>query len=318
LATLGAAGALFLTVANAASPSGRIVSVDTSNYPRIGLTVVSSAVLSRAPLVTENGSPVTALTGTSLSEEKSIVLAVDRSESMHGRSLADAVAAARAFVAAKSPSDRIAVVTFASRARFVSQLSATAANADAALRSIRVDTRYGTTLNDAIVQAATALKKESSGGRVIILVTDGQETTSKATLKDAIKAARQANAAVYPIAIRSNTFSPAPLRRLALQTGGSYYAAAKSSALRAIYTAIANVLRRTWRLQYLTAARPGDQLNLRVAGPDTATTTRFRIPGSSHPQSSSAISTITMLLLLALAAIGLTLLIPRLRHAHYR
>jgi VWFA-related protein len=302
-------------LAGEASASARIVSIDTSSYPHISLTVVTSAVLSHPPPVTENGSPVTDLTGTSFSDSKSIVLAVDRSQSMHGRSLTDAVAAARAFVAAKAASDEVAVETFASQTSLLSQLSSMPASADAALRSIKVDTKYGTTLNDAIVHATTTLRKARPGGRVIILVTDGQETTSKSTLEDAVKAARQANATVYPIAIRTSTFSPAPLRKLANETGGTYYAAEKSSALRAIYGAIAKVLRRTWRLQYFTAARPGDHLHLRIAGTDGATTTSVRIPGGNHPHRSSAVSTVTLFLLLTLAAISLTLLIPRLRRA---
>jgi hypothetical protein len=43
---------------------------------------------------------------------------------------------------------------------------------------------------------------------VIVLVTDGQETKSHATLEQPIHGARKAHALVYPIAIESKAFSP--------------------------------------------------------------------------------------------------------------
>src|SRR5207244_502607 len=48
-------------------------------------------------------------------------------------------------------------------------------------------------------------------------------------------------------------------------TGGSYHAAASSGTLTAIYGSIAQELRHTWRLRYLTTARPGDTLHLKAS-----------------------------------------------------
>jgi tight adherence protein B len=45
------------------------------------------------------------------------------------------------------------------------------------------------------------------------------------------------------------------------------YTAATSAALSQIYAQVSSELRRTWRLQYLTAARPGDVLHLRATLP---------------------------------------------------
>ena len=77
------------------------------------------------------------------------------------------------------------------------------------------------------------------------------KTTSKATLAQAIHAARAARASVYPVAIESGDFSPAPLRQLARRTGGSFYAARSSKALKSIYARISQELRRTWRVEYV-------------------------------------------------------------------
>ena len=111
---------------------------------------------------------------------------------------------------------------------------------------------------------------------MLVLLTDGQEVTSEASLKEAIEAALDAGVAVYPIAIESPSFSPRPLKQLAKATGGRYSGAASTSALHRIYTSLAQELRRTWRLSYVTSARPGERLVLAAAGARAATV----VPGT--------------------------------------
>ena len=68
-----------------------------------------------APKLRENGGPVAGLKAENLGRAKSIVLAIDRSQSMTGAPLANAIGAARAFLAAKPAEDRIAIATFATQ-----------------------------------------------------------------------------------------------------------------------------------------------------------------------------------------------------------
>ena len=149
-------------------------------------------------------------------------------------------------------------------------------------------------------KASQMLAGTGTGGRVLVLVTDGQETTSHATLKGAIQAARKAHVAVYPVGIESISFSPAPLKRLASSTGGTYHGARSSSALTSIYATISNELRRTWQIQYVTAARPGDQINVKVTAPGygTANSTATLAGAASKPPSSNT----GLLIAFALAA----------------
>ena len=175
---------------------------------------------------------------------------------MRGKALPKAIAAASRFVALKPERDRIAIVTFASQTIVATKLSSSAIDADSVLPTlIPGDSRYGTTLYDAIVLSSRMLARSGSPGRVILLVTDGQETTSKATLGQAIRAARKAHALVYTVAIESRAFSPGPLKKLARQTGGTYYGASSSAELPAIYEGIARRLSRTWRS---STSRPPD------------------------------------------------------------
>jgi tight adherence protein B len=218
---------------------------------------------------------------TNLGRAKSIVLAVDRSRSMEGQPLADAVEAARAFVAAKPVEDRIAIATYGTEPLFLTGFQTSTTDADSALRSIAVDDVQGTKLYDALVLSANALASERYLGRVIIIVTDGNETRSEATLEETIAAAQNAGVAVYVVGIESRLFNPEPLQQLADETGGNYYSAASTAALSEVYTSIAEELSRTWRLEYVTTALPSEEIALAVeAGGDSATATLVA-PGSS-------------------------------------
>ena len=65
----------------------------------------------------------------------------------------------------------------------------------------------------------------------MIVVTDGNETRSSASLDDAIAAARKAGASIYVVAIESPKFNPAPLHKLAEETGGVYHGTSSSATL---------------------------------------------------------------------------------------
>jgi tight adherence protein B len=253
---------IVLAVPAATTAAVQLGGLDSTSYPTISASVVTSKPSAAPPLVSEDGRPVTALDATNLASGKSVVLAIDRSQSMKGKPLAEAVAAARAFVRAKPTTDRIAVTTFATKPTFLTGFSPAPLDASGPLDSIVVDPKQGTTLFDDVVLAAQRLAREPFAGRVIIMVTDGNETRSHATLEAAIASARAAHAAVYVVGIESSKFNPDPLNQLASQTGGRYFGTASSSGIAKVYTAIAQELARTWRVQYLTNARPGDRINL--------------------------------------------------------
>jgi len=270
---LAALAALAVLVpGTAAAAETRFGGVDTSAYPTVRVLVVTPTPTEQAPVLREDGRAVYGLEATNLGRAKSVVLAVDRSQSMRGQALADAKVAARRFVALKPEDDRVAVVSVGKRAVQLTGFSPSKLEVDETLRTIAVDRYQGTALYDAVVQAANALGRETRAGRVLILLTDGQEVSSEASLDSAIAAARKAGVTVYPIAIESPSFSPAPLERIAKATGGRYSGARDSSALTAVYTSIAAELRRTWQLTYATSARPGENVRLSTAGAATETT----------------------------------------------
>jgi tight adherence protein B len=264
-----AAAALVLAAPAAAGVS--VTSVNTGGFPTVHATVVSSRGADAVPRVTENGRPVAGLIAQNLGHAKAVVLAIDDSRSMAGGPLHAAVAAARNFIASKPRADAIAVLAFGPHPVQLSGLSTATIDTDVALRGVRLAGRQGTALYDAIVQGAGQLRASPLVGRVLIVLTDGSDVSSTATLENAVAIAREAAVSVYPIGIESPGFNPAPLQQIARETGGRYYGTASTAALAGVYASIAKRLGHTWSVSYVTAARPGDHVTVAASVPGAGT-----------------------------------------------
>lgn len=283
LPALAAALAAALALPAAAAADVSLRKPDLRDHPHVEVTAVTSAPTATPPELRENGRLVAGFEAQNLGEAKSVVLAIDRSQSMQGQAIDDAVSAARRFIAAKPSGDRISIVTVGREADQLTKFSSATIDADLALRGLDTDLKYGTALWDSVVLSSAALGREELPGRVMILLTDGQEISSEASLTEAITVARKAGVSVYVIGIESSKFKPAPLKRLAAATGGSYYGAASTAALRDVYSAIAAELARTWRLEYVTAGRPGEKLELTARSPDLGIgTLEVVVPGGKE------------------------------------
>jgi tight adherence protein B len=254
------------SAASAAASPVRVVGVDTGRYPELRVTVVAPHGSAR-PVLLEDGAPVSGLEAYNLGHAKSVVLVIDNSQSMSGRPLRDAIAAARTFVATKGADDRVEVIAFGHEALALTRFSSASDDADAALQALRPDKTAGTALWDAIALASRKLAAEDQPGHVIILLTDGADVSSTTSFRKAVKAAQHAGASVYPIGISGPDFTPDPLRNVAAQTGGSYHQASSSKQLAGIYTRISETLSRTWELRYPTSERPGDSFTLTASIP---------------------------------------------------
>jgi len=271
-----------LALASSAGAGVEIRGLDTSEYPAVRLTVVSSKPVATMPALAENGRVVTGLEAQNLGQAKAVVLALDRSQSMAGGSLSDAVAAARAFVGIKAAGDRLGLIAFGEKANEQSALSSSTGDLVTGLEAMQVDARGGTALYDAVVQAAHALRSDPLAGRVIVLLTDGKNVGSGTTLDDAVNAAHKAGAVVYAVGINGPQFDPAPLKTLARETGGRYVLASSSARLSAIYAEIASELARSWRVSYITSASPGEKVSLQASlvGAGSAST-RLQVEGAA-------------------------------------
>ena len=205
--------------------------------PQLRVTILAP-LGAKAPTLRENGRPVAGLSAVNLGRTKSIMLAIDRSQSMRGRPLANALAAAQSFAGAAGGEDHVGVVAFGHSAVALTRSSSTPAEARDQLAGMTVDPKAGTALYDAIVAAADRLGQDDRPGRAIVVVTDGDDVSSLNSFEDAVRAAHKANAAIYAIGIAGPASTPATLRKLASETGGSYRQASSSAQLAATYAGL--------------------------------------------------------------------------------
>src|SRR5207244_13058832 len=79
-------------------------------------------------------------------------------------------------------------------------------DSDNALRTLAVGANSGTALWDAVDLSARLLASQQ-GGRVVVLLTDGNDVGSQASESQALLSLHQAGAVVYPIAFGSHADS---------------------------------------------------------------------------------------------------------------
>ena len=111
----------------------------------------------------------------------------------------------------------------------------------------------GTAIVDSLIQMAHRFP-ESSGRRVIILITDGYDENSVSSVDDAIAAVKEARATVYSVAIGGvagvSLKGEKVLRRLAAETGGRLFLPSTESQLELVHTALVDEVRNRYLLTY--------------------------------------------------------------------
>ena len=180
----------------------------------------------------------------------SAAVAIDRSFSMAGSRLALAKSAARAFLQELRPQDQAMVMAIGSEVQTVAPLSTDrVAQLDAVAR---LDA-FGTTgLHDAIVRAIDTVQP-ATGRRALVLLSDGSDRYSDASVTEALDRARRADVMIFPVAFGETR--PPLFAELATLTGGRSYQARDAAALTAALRAIVRELHQQYLLGY-TPSRP--------------------------------------------------------------
>jgi tight adherence protein B len=252
-----------------AERSLRVVSADAP-FPTRSLVVSLSggAVLRPGGItVRENGNDVrgvTILPADGAGENRfGTVLVLDASNSMRGVPIRSAMKAARAFAARRNPGQPLAIITFNDSAKVVTRLTTNGAAIDAALATLP-KLGEGTHIHDAVLRATTLLRKAHVSPGSIVLLTDGKDTGSRASLDVAVRGVTANRVRVFSVGLRSKTFDATSLETLARETGGSYSEATSAQSLEKIYDGLGLRLAHEYLVTYRSLAPLGATVHVSV------------------------------------------------------
>ncbi len=140
----------------------------------------------------------------------------------------------------------------------------------------------GTNLFDATVLAINQFDAPSvtlpDGPRAVILITDGEDNVSAATLDDAIDEASVDGIPVFTIALASASSSGQNvLNALAARTGGDYIETTSDAAITTAYATISSLLDNGYLITFASTISDCDQhtIEVQVTGQGAATSVRF-------------------------------------------
>ena len=131
----------------------------------------------------------------------------------------------------------------------------------------------GTSVYDAIYLASKEQLPKQGGRKAIILISDGEDNTSKVRLPEALVAAHQSDAVIYSISNRIGGFFGNPqnvgaetLKRFSLETGGAVYFVGGRSDLTEVFGEISDELRNQYSLAYVSSdiTRDGKYRHIRI------------------------------------------------------
>jgi len=209
----------------------------------------------------------------------SIVLGVDTSESTR-RDIKLETASAKKFVhSIMRPVDGLSLFQITENTDQIIRFTSHVTDIDRAID--RLLPGAGTSLYDAIYLSADALM-DRQGRKVLVLITDGGDTTSKTSYASALERAQEAEAIIYSIIVvpvaadaGRNLGGEHALIQMSKDTGGKYYYAESIEQLDAAFRQISQELRNQYLIAYYPNRRVSDspfrRIQIEVNKKDAAT-----------------------------------------------
>jgi Ca-activated chloride channel family protein len=224
--------------------------------------------------ILDNGKPADVTLFSNESQPFTAVVMLDTSASMTAN-LKLLNRAAEQFLLRLLPVDKAQVGAFNDKI----QLSGTFTNNRDELIGALNDLYFGnpTRLNDGIAAGLDALQG-IDGRRVVLVFTDGEDTSSKTGFKTVLERARDEEVMVYSIGLESEFFNgmrivktrpSRDLRRIADETGGGYFELVKTVDLAPTFSRVAQELRSQYLIGFAPAALDGKvhKLDVKVTKP---------------------------------------------------
>jgi Ca-activated chloride channel homolog len=227
--------------------AANLVSVPVSVINRQGQSVVD---LHRQDFrVFEDGREQTIVHFSNVDQPFSVVLLIDTSGST-APFLEQIKGAAKAFVAQLRPADTIRPVYFHGEIKPLTVQGISDPNLfSAAIDQIEPGPiNMGTRLYDAVAFALGTLKP-AAPRKAVILITDGENTWGKATMKGTLREAEESDVVFFTL--QYGDLEPQKyLQQLADKTGGRYFRGGEINAIRQSFVEVAEELRRQYVLGY--------------------------------------------------------------------
>lgn len=242
--------------------------------------------------ILDNGKPADVTLFSNDSQPFSAVVMLDTSASMTAN-LKLLNRAAEQFLLRLLPVDRAQVGAFNDKI----QLSGTFTNDRDELIGALNDLYFGnpTRLNDGIAAGLDALKGRE-GRRVVLVFTDGEDTSSRTGFRTVLERARDEEVMVYSIGLESEYFNgqrvvrsrpSRDLRKIADETGGGYFELTKTADLAPTFTRVAQELRSQYLIGFAPANLDGKVHKLEVKATRPGMTVRARRSYLAAPDSKS-------------------------------
>jgi Ca-activated chloride channel family protein len=210
-------------------------------------------------------------------------LVIDTSLSMQPK-MNELVAAAVVFARASNPQDELFVTYFNDRVHDMLSgrgfLASDSSALESAIEALVPEGR--TALYDALLAGMDRLDRGSRMRKALVLISDGGDNASHATLATVLARARRSNAAIYTVGVFDRDDidrDPGLLAKLARMTGGATFLPASPGLLVQTCQQIAHDIRSSYTIGYPTPESHHEYHQVRVAivnPPDSRLTVRTR------------------------------------------
>ena len=241
--------------------------------------------------VLDNGKPAPLTLFVAEVQPIAVVAAIDTSGSM--TLVLDFVKlAAETFVLRLLPHDRGRIAAFDDKILMSPRFTS---DRDELVRHLQTEIQFGngTRLWDAMYQSIAELKNETIR-RVVLVLSDGEDTTSRLGGDDVLARAQADDVMVYAIGLR-NRYRGGPngswiesrpdryLKKMTDQTGGGYFELTRTTELNSTFTRVADELHRQYLMAISPAALDGKvhKLDVRVKAPGMTVRARKSYTASS-------------------------------------
>ena len=170
--------------------------------------------------------------------------------------------------------DLALVIGFDNNATLMQDFTEDLPSLQTAIQKLKLS-KMGTSLYDAVYLACEDKLSREAGRKAVVLISDGEDTTSSYNASKAMIAAHGSNAVIYAI---SNAGNSGTMRRMAEETGGAFFRIRRDGDFDKVFQQIALELRTQYSLAYQSTntARDGAFRRIKIIPRDSNISVRAR------------------------------------------